>query len=56
MKITLVKSLIARPKNQIATAKTLGLTKINSSVVKTENVAINGMIDTIKHLVVVEKA
>ncbi len=55
VKITLKKSLIGRPQNQIATAKALGLTKIRSSVVKTESDAITGMINTIAHLVDVEE-
>lgn len=54
--ITLVKSLIGRRPNQVATAKALGLKKIGSVVVKDDNEAIRGMIKTIAHLVkVVEK-
>ncbi len=53
-KITLVKSLIGRKPNQVATAKALGLTKIGQTVVKEENEAIKGMIVTINHLVQVE--
>ena len=50
-KITLVKSLIGRRPNQVATAKALGLTKIGQTVVKEENDAIRGMIVTIAHIV-----
>ncbi len=50
-KITLVKSLIGRKPNQVATAKALGLTKIGQTVVKEENDAIRGMIVTISHIV-----
>ena len=39
LKITLKKSLIGRPQNQIDTCKALGLTKIRSTVVKPANVA-----------------
>jgi len=53
--ITLVKSLIARKPNQVATAKALGLGKIGSKVVKEDNEAIRGMIKTIAHLVKVEE-
>lgn len=54
--IKLVKSLIGRKPNQVATAKALGLGKIGSVVVKEDNEAIRGMIKTIAHLVnVVEK-
>lgn len=52
--IRLIKSLIGRNPNQVKTAKALGLRKINSSVVKEENEAINGMVRTISHLVEVE--
>ncbi|RLK63833.1 50S ribosomal protein L30 [Atopobacter sp. AH10] len=55
LKITLKKSLIARPQNQIRTAKALGLTKIGKTAVRTENDAIKGMIRTISHLVSVEE-
>ena len=50
-KITLVKSLIGRKPNQVATAKALGLTRIGQTVVKEENEAIRGMIVTIAHIV-----
>ena len=50
-RITLVKSLITRKPNQVATAKALGLTKIGQTVVKEENEAIRGMIVTIAHIV-----
>lgn len=53
--IKLTRSLIGRPKNQIETAKALGLTKTNKSVVKPNNDAIRGMIKTIVHLVEVEE-
>ena len=49
--ITLVKSLIGRRPNQVATAKALGLKKIGQTVVKEENEAIKGMIVTIAHMV-----
>lgn len=50
-KITLVKSLIGRKPNQVATAKALGLTRIGQTVTKEENDAIRGMIVTIAHMV-----
>ncbi len=49
--VTLVKSLIGRKPNQVATAKALGLGRIGSTVVKEDNDAIRGMIKTIEHLV-----
>ena len=50
-KITLVKSLIGKKPNQVATCKALGLTKIGQTVTKEENEAIKGMIVTIAHMV-----
>ncbi len=50
-KITLVKSLIGRKPNQVATAKALGLRRIGQTVTKEENDAVRGMIVTIQHLV-----
>ena len=50
-KITLVKSLIGRKPNQVATAKALGLRRIGQAVTKEENDAVRGMIVTIQHLV-----
>jgi large subunit ribosomal protein L30 len=55
LKITLVKSPIGRLANQRTTVKTLGLGKLNSSVVQPDNAAIRGMINTISHLVSVEE-
>lgn len=55
LKITLKRSVIGRPQNQRDTVKTLGLKKINSTVVKPDNAAIKGMINTVSHLVDVEE-
>ena len=55
LKVTLKRSFIGRPQNQRDTVKALGLTKINSSVVKPANEAIKGMINTVSHLVDVEE-
>ena len=56
LKITLKKSLIGRPKNQIATAKSLGLTKPGKTTVQPDNVQTQGKINTIRHLVEVTEA
>ena len=55
LKINLKRSVIGRPQNQKDTVKALGLNKVNSSVVKPVNDAINGMVNTIAHLVEVEE-
>ncbi|HOP56944.1 MAG TPA: 50S ribosomal protein L30 [Bacillota bacterium] len=56
IKITLVKGLVGRKPNQVKTVKALGLKKRNSSVVKEDNDAIRGMINTVAHLVKTEEA
>lgn len=54
--ITLKKSIIAGTPNQHKTAKALGLTKTNKTVVKTDTPTIRGMIKVVSHLVeVIEK-
>ena len=54
--ITLVKSPIGSKKNPKATLKALGLTKMNKSVEKVNNEFIQGMINTVEHLVKVEES
>lgn len=53
--ITLVKSPIKRPKVQKATLVALGLNKMNRTVQKDLNPAIQGMINVVKHMVKVEQ-
>lgn len=55
LQITLVRSLIGRPENQRTTVKTLGLRKINQSVVHADNPAIRGMVNHVSHLVKVQE-
>ena len=54
VKVTLVKSLIACKKNQIATAASLGLKRPGDSTVQVNNAALQGKIKVISHLVKVE--
>jgi large subunit ribosomal protein L30 len=56
VKVTQVKSTIDRPKSQKATMKALGLRKMNQTVEHEGTPQILGMINKIKHLVVVENA
>ena len=56
MKVTLVKSLIGRKDDQIATAYSLGLRKIGDVTVQPDNAATKGKIKKISHLVKVEEA
>ena len=54
VKVTLVKSLIARKPQHVATAKTLGLKRPGDSVVLPSTPALAGKIQAISHLVKVE--
>lgn len=49
--ITRRKSLIQSIPKQVKTAKALGLTKINKTVVKNDTPTIRGMIKVVSHLV-----
>ncbi|MBB6734967.1 50S ribosomal protein L30 [Cohnella zeiphila] len=55
LQITLKRSLIGRPGNQRATIQSLGLRKVNSTVVKEDNAAIRGMVNQVSHLVEVKE-
>ena len=54
VKVTLVKSLIACKKNQIATASTLGLKRPGDSITLVKSETLLGKIKVISHLVKVE--
>lgn len=49
--IKLVKSLIGRKKDQIATAESLGLRKIGDTTVQPDNAQTQGKIKKINHLI-----
>lgn len=54
--IKLVKSLIGRKKDQIATAESLGLRKIGDTTVQPDNAQTQGKIKKINHLIEVTEA
>lgn len=54
--IKLVKSLIGRKKDQIATAHSLGLRKVGQVVTQPDNEQTKGKINKISHLVEVKEA
>jgi large subunit ribosomal protein L30 len=56
IKITLVKSGIARPGKHKAILLGLGLRKLNHSVVRKDSPQIRGMINKVSHLINVEDA
>ncbi|ASW42172.1 50S ribosomal protein L30 [Clostridium isatidis] len=55
IKVTLVKSLIGRKKDQIATAQALGLNKIGKTVEHEDTPQIRGMINKVSYLLKVEE-
>jgi large subunit ribosomal protein L30 len=55
LEIKLVRSTIAGTPNQRKTARALGLTKLQKTVVKSDNPTIRGMINVIAHLVEVKE-
>jgi large subunit ribosomal protein L30 len=56
IKITLVKSAIARPGKHKAVLLGLGLKKLNHAVIRQDTPEIRGMINKVSHLVQVEQA
>ena len=55
VKITLKRSLIGQGHKSRETIKSLGLKKINSSVERELDNSLEGMLNVVKHLVIIEK-
>ena len=55
IKVTQIRSVIDRPKDQKSTVRRLGLHRIRDSVIKEDRPEIRGMISKVKHLVEVEE-
>ncbi|NLL93603.1 MAG: 50S ribosomal protein L30 [Clostridiales bacterium] len=55
LKITLVKSPIGAVPKQVKTVEALGLKKLNKTVEMSDNAAVRGMIQQVRHLVKVEE-
>jgi large subunit ribosomal protein L30 len=55
IRVTQVRSMIKRPKNQKLTLTSLGLGKIGKQVIHEANPAMIGMVATVSHLVRVEE-
>lgn len=51
IQVTLKRSLIGRPETQRIVVKTLGLRKLNQTVIHNDNPSIRGMINKVSHLV-----
>jgi large subunit ribosomal protein L30 len=55
LRVTQVRSVIDRPKDQKATVRALGLHRMHESVLKDDRPEIRGMIAKVRHLVRVEE-
>jgi large subunit ribosomal protein L30 len=55
LKVTQVRSVIDRPKDQKDTVRRLGLHRIRDSVIKDDRPDIRGMLAKVRHLVHVEE-
>lgn len=55
LQITLKRSLIGRPETQRRTVRTLGLRKLNQTVVHNDSAAIRGMVNQVGHLLEVKE-
>ena len=55
LKVTQVRSLIDRPKDQKDTVHRLGLRRMHQTVIKDDRPEIRGMIAKVRHLVTVEE-
>ena len=55
LKVTQVKSAIGTKPNQRQTLRSLGLKRVNDSVVQEDRPEIRGMVATVPHLVAVEE-
>lgn len=55
LKVTQIRSVIDRPKDQKDTVHRLGLRRIRQTVVKEDRPDIRGMLDKVRHLVHVEE-
>lgn len=55
LKITWTKSFIGCPETQRKTIKSLGLRKLNQSVIKPDSQQLRGQINKVSHLVAVEE-
>lgn len=55
LEITLKRSIIGKKEDQVKTAQTLGLKKVNDSVVREDSPAVRGMVNKVSHMVTVKE-
>jgi large subunit ribosomal protein L30 len=56
IRVTYVKSMIGYRQSQKETIRSLGLRRLNQTVVVDDNPSMRGMVETVKHLVRVDAA
>lgn len=56
LKITLKKSIIGRPEKHRKTVRSLGLKKLNRTVVLKDSPTVRGMVNRVSHLLEVEES
>lgn len=56
LKITLIKSMIGRPEKHRKVLRSMGLTRLNKTVVRKDCPQVRGMINAVGHLVKAEEA
>lgn len=55
VKVTLIRSIIGQKPDKVASVRSLGLKKINSSNILPDNDAVRGMAASVSHLVKIEE-
>ena len=55
VKVTLIRSTIGQKPEKVASVRSLGLKKINSSNILPDNDSVRGMVASVSHLVKVEE-
>ena len=55
IKVTLIRSTIGQKPEKVASVRSLGLKKINSSNILPDNDSVRGMVASVSHLVKVEE-
>ena len=55
LKVTLIRSVIGQKPEKVASVRSLGLKKINSSNILPDNDSVRGMVASVSHLVKIEE-
>ncbi|MBQ1711214.1 MAG: 50S ribosomal protein L30 [Treponema sp.] len=55
VKVTLIRSVIGQKPEKVASVRSLGLKKINSSNILPDNDSVRGMVASVSHLVKIEE-